>query len=72
VFLDSFDMAQYISEITQFLNQLKQREPDLEKQQQIGRSLLWDKAPITLEEQRRAQASRVKQAAYVYLSKNSY
>ncbi len=65
-------MAQYISEITQFLNQLKQREPDLEKQQQIGRSLLWDKAPITLEEQRRAQASRVKQAAYVYLSKNSY
>lgn len=65
-------MAQYISEITQFLNQLKQREPDLEKQQQFGRSLLWDKAPITLEEQRRAQASRVKQAAYVYLSKNSY
>jgi len=65
-------MAQYISEITQFLKQLKQQDPDLEKQQQIGRALLWDKAPITLEEQQRAQASRVKQPAYVYLSKNSY
>ena len=65
-------MAQYISEITQFLNQLKQQEPDLETQQQSGRALLWDKAPITLEEQQRTQASRVKQPAYVYLSKNSY
>jgi hypothetical protein len=56
----------YQSDITQFLNQLKEQKPQLEEQQRKGRSLLWDKQPIDLEERERQQASRVKQTSYVY------
>ncbi|HTR09108.1 MAG TPA: DUF3460 family protein [Paraburkholderia sp.] len=56
----------YQSDITQFLNQLKQQKPQLEEQQRKGRALLWDKQPIDLEERERQQASRVKQTSYVY------
>lgn len=63
-------MAQYISNITQFLNQLKHRNPTLEQQQQAGRALLWDKPPTSLEQQKHIQASRIKQPAYVYFPKN--
>ncbi|MFI4939583.1 MAG: DUF3460 family protein [Burkholderiales bacterium] len=59
----------YESEATQFLNQLKQKNPQLEESQRAGRALLWDKAPIDLDQQRRASESRVKQRAYVYQSK---
>jgi hypothetical protein len=56
----------YQSDITQFLNQLKQQKPSLEEEQRRGRALLWDKQPVDLEERERAQASRVKQTPYVY------
>ncbi|MFC5430302.1 MAG: DUF3460 family protein [Paraburkholderia sp.] len=56
----------YQSDITQFLNQLKQKHPQLEEQQRQGRALLWDKQPLDLDERERQQASRVKQTAYVY------
>ena len=56
----------YQSDITQFINQLKQQEPQLEEQQRKGRALLWDKQPIDLDERERQQASRVKQTPYVY------
>jgi hypothetical protein len=56
----------YESDITQFLKQLKAEKPQLEDEQRKGRSLLWDKAPIDLEERARANSSRVKQKAYVY------
>ena len=56
----------YQSEITQFLNQLKEQKPDLEEQQRKGRALLWDKQPVDLDERERQQASRVKQTSYVY------
>ena len=56
----------YQSEITQFLNQLKEQKPDLEEQQRKGRALLWDKQPLDLDERERQQASRVKQTSYVY------
>lgn len=59
-------MALYKSEITQFLEELKTQKPDLEAQQRQGRSLLWDKDPIDLEERARAQAARVGQKPYVY------
>lgn len=58
--------AMYQSDITQFLNQLKQKHPQLEEQQRQGRALLWDKQPLDLDERERQQASRVKQTAYVY------
>jgi hypothetical protein len=58
----------YVSEFTSFLNELKQQNPTLEAEQQAGRARLWDKQKLDLDEMRRAQASRVKQKAYVYLS----
>ncbi len=56
----------YQSEVTQFLNQLKQDDPKLADEQRKGRALLWDKAPIDLDERAEQQASRVKQTPYVY------
>ncbi|WP_153099779.1 DUF3460 family protein [Paraburkholderia hayleyella] len=56
----------YQSDITQFLNQLKEQKPSLEAEQRQGRLLLWDKAPVDLDERERQQASRVEQTPYVY------
>ena len=59
----------YESEATQFINDLKKKNPKLEESQRAGRSLLWDKAPIDLDQSKRADESRVKQQAYVYQNK---
>jgi hypothetical protein len=57
---------QYQSEFSQFLNDFKKKNPEIELKQQIGRALLWDKTPIDLDTQRRFGESRIKQEAYVY------
>lgn len=59
---------QYDSEATQFINQLKQERPHLEKEQQKGRSLLWDKQ-IDRQLQEGFKEAKVAQNAYVYQSK---
>ena len=59
-------MAQYKSNISLFLEELKAEKPELEQAQQDGRALLWDKAPTSAEDQKRAEAARIKQKAYVY------
>jgi hypothetical protein len=59
-------MARYQSEFTQFLNELKTEHPQLEAEQQAGRALLWDKEPLSVEDQRRANSAKLKQRAYVY------
>jgi hypothetical protein len=56
----------YQSDITKFLNELKQQRPTLEEEQRRGRALLWDKLPVDLEERARQQASRVTQTPYAY------
>ena len=61
-------MARYQSEFTQFLNELKVEKPNLEAGQQAGRALLWDKEPLSVEEQRRNKLATLKQRAYVYLN----
>ena len=38
-----FGGADYQSDATQFINQLKASRPELDQQQQAGRALLWDK-----------------------------
>lgn len=38
-----FARPHYMSEATQFLNALKAQRPELDAQQALGRSLLWDK-----------------------------
>jgi hypothetical protein len=56
----------YQSDITQFINQLKQQKPTLEEEQRRGRSLLWDKKPIDLGERTDQKSARVQQNPYVY------
>ncbi|PUA17040.1 DUF3460 family protein [Glaciimonas sp. PCH181] len=56
----------YQSEITQFINELKEKNPALEQSQLDGRALLWDKSPIDLDSQLRTKNSRVDQQPYVY------
>ena len=60
----------YESEITQFIKDLKKKNPKLEESQREGRALLWDKAPLDLDQTERNNASRVKQQAYVYQNKH--
>jgi hypothetical protein len=38
-----FRRPDYKSEVTQFIEQLKNERPDLEARQRAGRALLWDK-----------------------------
>jgi hypothetical protein len=58
----------YKSDVTQFIDSLKQRDPQLEERQRQGRLLLWDKA-----QDRQAQQGfnegRVEQQPYVYQTK---
>ena len=60
---------QYESEHTKFIKELKAKTPDMEERQQAGRALLWDKAPLSLDEQRRVAESRLRQQAYPYQTK---
>ena len=56
----------YLSDITQFINQMKEQKPSLEEEQRKGRALLWDKQPIDLDERSQLKTSRVEQTSYVY------
>ncbi len=60
-----FRRPDYQSEVTQFIDQLKAQEPDLEARQRAGRALLWDKNVdrSAWSEYREAQ---VPQQPYVY------
>jgi len=59
----------YESEHTKFIKELKAKTPGLEERQVAGRALLWDKAPLSLEEQERIAQSRLRQGAYPYQTK---
>lgn len=61
--------SRYESEITRFIKELKEKNPQLEEQQREGRARLWDKEPLDLDARRRTEESRVKQQAYVYQNK---
>ncbi|UCE31071.1 MAG: DUF3460 family protein [Burkholderiales bacterium] len=56
----------YESDVTRFLNELKQSKPELEREQRQGRALLWDREPVDLEEVARLHAAHVPQRGYVY------
>ncbi|HEY0878606.1 MAG TPA: DUF3460 family protein [Zeimonas sp.] len=59
----------YKSDITRFLEQLKQERPHLERSQREGRALLWDR-PQDLETMQRQRESRVPRSSYVYYPKD--
>lgn len=55
----------YTSDVTQFIQTLKQERPTLEQEQRQGRALLWDR-DIDRDQQAQARQARVPQQAYVY------
>lgn len=57
----------YQSDATQFINQLKAKDPEVEARQREGRELLWDK-PVNREAWAEYRAARVAQKPYVYLT----
>lgn len=61
--------SMYESDHTLFIKSLKEKNPAIEEGQRLGRALLWDKAPLSLDEQERQLQSAVKQQAYVYQNK---
>jgi hypothetical protein len=60
-----FARPHYVSDATQFIEQLKAARPELEQEQRAGRALLWDK-PVDRDFQQQAEAARVPQQPYVY------
>ncbi|HIV70163.1 MAG TPA: DUF3460 family protein [Candidatus Aquabacterium excrementipullorum] len=57
----------YKSDATQFIESLKQRDPQLEERQRQGRNLLWDK-DLDRQAQAEYRDAQVEQAPYVYFS----
>ena len=64
-----FRRPDYTSEITSFIDGLKQNKPTLEAEQRAGRALLWDKN-LNLDVQAEYQEARVAQQGYVYGTAN--
>jgi len=60
--------AGYISEFTKFLQDLKQRRPELDRGQREGRAIWWDK-DVDPELYKRFDESTLPQPAYVYQPK---
>jgi Protein of unknown function (DUF3460) len=58
----------YKSDVTQFIDSLKQRDPQLEDRQRQGRNLLWDKQ-IDRQAQADWRDAKVDQKPYVYQTK---
>ncbi len=59
----------YESEITRFLAELRQKNPQLEAAQRKGRALLWDR-PQDSDTAQRNRESRVPPQPYVYYPKD--
>lgn len=63
--MNIFYRPKYLSDTTQFLNELKTKNPDLVEQQSQGRALLWGRT-LDREASTGFSAARVKQKPYVY------
>ncbi|MCH7344015.1 DUF3460 family protein [Pelomonas sp. CA6] len=58
----------YKSEVTQFIDELRSKNPQLEASQREGRALLWDKQ-VDRQAQADFRVARVPQQPYVYQTK---
>lgn len=65
-----FRRPDYRSDTTNFINDLKKKNPELESQQLAGRALLWDKN-VNAEVWRDLDAGQVEQQPYVYQTNHS-
>jgi len=63
--MNIFRRPHYNSEITDFIEEMRQKKPTLEAEQRAGRALLWDKH-LDRETQDEFGQARVAQQAYVY------
>jgi hypothetical protein len=59
----------YKSDVTQFLEDLKAKKPNLEDEQRAGRAIFWDKR-VDLDAQEEWRDARVPQQPYVYQTKS--
>lgn len=57
--------ANYESDITRFIRELKAKSPDIDRKQREGRAIFWDKT-LDPDELRRWRESTVDQQPYVY------
>lgn len=64
-FLSLFRRADYTSEITQFIDQLKANNPALEAEQRAGRALHWDQN-LKAADQADFMDGKIAQQSYVY------
>ncbi|HEX5805991.1 MAG TPA: DUF3460 family protein [Macromonas sp.] len=62
-----FQRPHYVSEATQFLDQLKTQRPNLDAEQRQGRALLWEQS-VDAGWNAEAEEGRVDQKPYVYQS----
>jgi hypothetical protein len=60
-----FRRPHYSSEITDFIEEMRQKKPTLEAEQRAGRALLWDKH-LDRQTQQEFTDARVPQQPYVY------
>jgi len=61
----------YVSEFEQFLNRLKEDHPNMDRNQVLGRALLWDKLPRLPDSPDAAgKEGKLRQPSYVYYSDN--
>ena len=60
-----FRRPHYSSEITNFIEEMRQKKPTLEAEQRAGRALLWDKH-LDRETLQEFDQARVPQQSYVY------
>lgn len=60
--------AGYESDITRFLRELKDRNPDLDREQREGRAIWWDR-DVDPDLYKRFEQSTLPQPAYVYQAK---
>lgn len=59
----------YVSEFSNFLNDLKAKNPEIDIGQKKARAIWWDKRPMTVEDVERTSESMVRQNGYVYQTK---
>ncbi|RZL63640.1 MAG: DUF3460 family protein [Variovorax sp.] len=64
-----FNRPHYTSEITNFIEELRQKKPTLEAEQRAGRALLWDKQLDRSQLDEYGEA-RVPQQPYVYQTRS--
>jgi len=63
--MNIFYRPKYQSEVTQFIEQLKSKDPALEAKQRQGRDLLWDKE-VNRSDWSDYRDAQVEQKPYVY------